>query len=208
MSEDIERKILDALRKGGLRSRTSHWIRHEVGLPASYTETLLRGIIKKMIKKGHPIGSNRKGYFLITSSEDLEKVKDELKGRSKKNMERGELIEQAVYESEVLKAIPFEKSGAKTEKKILSEVDKKMNRRKNGFINTIISLIEKGNMVITIPGKTDKFFLTESLDEFDVEQRRLFFAMNSIPFNSCEKRRTACVRWSACIEALLLRKAR
>lgn len=211
MSEDIERKILEALRKGGLRSRPARWIRLEVGLPAPYpedtTESPLRKIIEKMIRKGHPIGSNRKGYFLITSSEDLDKVKDELKGRSEKNMERGELIEQAVYESEVLKAIPSEKSGAKTAKKILSKVDAKMNRKKDGFIGTIISLMKKGNMVITITGKTDKFFLTESLEEFNVEQRRLCSILNGIPVNNREERRTASVRWCACLTAMRLRIA-
>lgn len=207
MSKDMERKILDVLRKGGSRSLTSHYIRSEVGLPKSYTESLLRKIIEKMIRKGHPIGSNRDGYFLVTSSEDLEKVKDDLKGRSRKNMERGDLIEQAVYESEVLAAIPFEKGKADTEKKILSKVNKKMNLRKDKFIGTVISLMKKGSMVVTIPGRTDRFFLTESLDEFDVEQRRLYSIVDGIPYNNCEERRIAITRWSACIDAMLFRRA-
>lgn len=54
-----------------------------------------RELVKRCAKKYRiPVGGNVNGYYIITNYEELEEYKANLRSRSQKILERGELMEQ------------------------------------------------------------------------------------------------------------------
>jgi hypothetical protein len=78
---DVYAKILEVLQEGHANAIDATTIRIKCGFPKGRTEEYVRGVVREMVAQGIPVGSGRKGFFLITTPEDLERAARDYRAR-------------------------------------------------------------------------------------------------------------------------------
>ena len=66
-----------------------------LGYPVEGSHVKGRDLVKRCAKKYRiPVGGNTSGYYIITTQDELEQYKSNLRSRAQKTLERGELMEE------------------------------------------------------------------------------------------------------------------
>ena len=66
-----------------------------LGYPVEGSHVKGRDLVKRCAKKYRiPVGGNTSGYYIITTQEELDEYKSNLRSRAQKTLERGELMEE------------------------------------------------------------------------------------------------------------------
>ena len=66
-----------------------------LGYPVEGSHVKGRDLVKRCAKKYRvPVGGNASGYYIITTQEELDEYKSNLRSRAQKTLERGELMEE------------------------------------------------------------------------------------------------------------------
>lgn len=66
-----------------------------LGYPVEGSHVKGRDLVKRCAKKYRiPVGGNTSGYYIITTQDELDEYRSNLRSRAQKTLERGELMEE------------------------------------------------------------------------------------------------------------------